>query len=71
MVTRSNNNPKLSLFKNDVKINKTKSDSSQGVIHFGNEVSTGVKIVVKQFGGSNMRGMFHELKIFTFIEKMR
>jgi len=37
----------------------------------GREASTNTKVVVKQYKTSQLRGIFRELKIFTFIERAR
>ena len=40
---------KLNLYSSEVKVNKTIGKSSQGIIYFGREISTGAKVVVKQY----------------------
>ena len=73
MVEAANNNQssKPVLFADQIKVDGFANRSSQANIFLGREVTTMAKVVVKQYKPKHQRGIYREIKIFTFIERMR
>ena len=62
---------KPEFYADQIKVDCIANKSSQAVIFLGREVVTDVKVVVKQYKAKHQKGIYRELKIFTFIERMR
>ena len=56
-------------FNSDVKIKSSYNESSQGKVYFGNEKTTGIKVVIKEYAQSNYRDFLRESYILSKIER--
>ena len=52
-------------------VERTVASSSQAVVFFGRDTSTGTRIVLKQYIGDNFDEIVREIKVFTELEKER
>jgi hypothetical protein len=62
---------KIKFFKQEVEVERQTSLSTQATVFFGRERNTGLRVVLKQYRQSMLKGIFRELKIFTMLENTR
>ena len=61
----------VKFFKDEITVERQTSVSTQATIFFGRDNNTGLKVVLKQYRKSMLKGIFRELKIFTMLESLR
>ena len=62
---------KVIYFHDEIDVEKVSTESAQAKVFFGRDTHMGVRVVLKQYKGSSFKGIFRELKIFTYIEQTK
>ena len=66
-----NSEHKIVYFRDEIDVEKVTDESAQAKVFFGRDSTMGVRVVLKQYKGSSFKGIFRELKIFTYIEQTK
>ena len=61
----------VKLFSDDIIVESDSGESSQAHVYFGREASLGIRVVLKQFIGSDKSSFVSEIKVFSLIESLR
>ena len=59
---------KVQFFKEEIKVERVCANSGQAVVFFGRDSVMGIRVVLKQYKLAQFKGIFRELKIFTYLE---
>jgi serine/threonine protein kinase len=61
----------VQLFTNDIVVEGGTGKSSQAYVFFGREKSLKIRVVLKQYKGSDRKSILSEIKIFTLLESLK
>ena len=59
---------KIQFFTEEVIVEKVCANTGQAVIFFGRDSVMKINLVLKQYKLENFKGLFRELKMFTYLE---
>jgi serine/threonine protein kinase len=61
----------VQLFKNDIIVESSSSESAQATVFFGRDATLLIRVVLKQYAGVKKKAIMTEVKVFTLLEQAR
>ena len=58
----------IAFYKGEIIVERVCANSGQAIVFFGRDCLMGIRVVLKQYKADQFKGIFRELKIFTYLE---